>query len=62
MEMEKPGTYTRLKSFVIQSRRVWQILKKPSKEEFRAVAKVSALGILALGLIGFVVADVMKLF
>jgi protein transport protein SEC61 subunit gamma-like protein len=58
----EPGVFGKIKSFVIQSKRVWQVLKKPSNEEFRSVAKVAALGILALGFIGFVVADVMKLF
>jgi len=28
-------------------------LKKPTKKEFETIAKVSALGILALGIIGF---------
>ncbi len=33
--------------------RVWKVLKKPSKEEFWMVTKISALGILAIGVIGF---------
>ena len=40
--------------------RVWHILKKPSKEEFVMVAKVSALGILAVGLLGFIVAQLVR--
>ena len=50
------------KSFILKSKRVWHVLKKPSRKEFEMVAKVSAIGILALGAIGFLIAIVMKLF
>ncbi len=46
-----------IKSILTQSKRVWQLLRKPSSEEFRTIAKISALGILAIGLVGFVIAD-----
>ncbi len=51
----------KLKSFLIQSKRVWQILKKPSMIEFKTVAKVSAIGILALGAMGFIISDGLKI-
>lgn len=41
------------KEFVQESKRVFRITKKPDKAEFRTVVKVSGLGILAIGLIGF---------
>lgn len=47
----------RIKSFVIQSKRVWQVLKKPSSSEFKTVAKISAVGMLAIGAVGFIIAD-----
>ena len=47
------------KPFLKKCIRVWHILKKPSKEEFSMVAKVSALGILAIGLVGFIIALLM---
>lgn len=53
---------TSLKSFVVQCKRVWQVLKKPSKEEFTKIAKVSAVGIILLGLLGFIISIIMKLF
>lgn len=56
------GLGTKMKSFFLQMGRVWQILKRPTSEEFWAVAKVSALGILAMGAIGFIIADVIKIF
>ncbi len=50
------------KSFFLQCKRVWQILKKPTKKEFVTVAKVSAMGILIIGVIGFLVSIAMKAF
>ena len=58
----KPGVGTKLKSFLIQSKRVWHILRKPTNEEFKSISKISALGILAVGALGFLVADVIKMF
>jgi len=52
----------RLKSFSAQSARVWRILKKPTNMEFKLVAKISALGILAIGVLGFLIAVIMGLF
>ncbi len=57
------GTFKeKAKSFYLQCTRVWHLLRKPTNEEFKTVAKVSALGILAIGAVGFVIADVIKLF
>jgi protein transport protein SEC61 subunit gamma-like protein len=52
----------KLKSFFGQCRRVWIVLKKPSKQEFNTISKISALGILAIGLIGFLIGIIMRLF
>ena len=51
---------TSTKSFLVKCKRVWHALKKPSRKEFEQVAKVSALGILALGVFGFLISIVMK--
>ena len=51
----------KIKSFIVQSKRVWQILKKPSSVEFKTVAKISAIGILAIGAVGFLISDLIKL-
>ena len=51
----------RLKAFYEKSKRVWLVLKKPSKKEFEMVAKVSAIGVLLLGAIGFVISVIIKL-
>ncbi len=50
------------KSFAIKCRRVWQILKKPTRKEFETITKVSALGILVLGVLGFLISIVVKFF
>ncbi len=51
----------KIKSFIVQSKRVWLILKKPSGYEFKTIAKISAIGILAIGAVGFIVSDGMAL-
>ena len=64
MDMQAGGVSswkTRLGSFMVQSKRVWHVLRKPSTEEFKAVAKISALGILAIGALGFIVSLIMRI-
>ena len=55
------GSLNRLKSFVLQSKRVWHVLKKPTGMEFKTVAKVSAIGILVIGAVGFLISDLIKI-
>ncbi len=50
------------KSFIVKCKRVWHVLKKPSRKEFESVAKVSAIGILVLGAFGFLISIIMKIF
>lgn len=51
-----------IKSFLLKCKRVWHTLKKPTKEEFQQITKVSAIGIGIIGFLGFVVALLMKIF
>jgi protein transport protein SEC61 subunit gamma-like protein len=53
---------TSLKSFYEKCKRVWMVLKKPTRDEFLKVAKVSAVGILVIGVIGFLISITIKLF
>ncbi len=46
--------FQKLKDFIIQCKRVLRVTKKPNKEEFLTIVKVSGLGILVIGLIGFI--------
>lgn len=41
--------------------RVWQLLKKPTMEEFKTVSKVSVVGLLVVGALGFAISVIMKL-
>ena len=52
--------FDKIKSFIIQSKRVWHILKKPTNQEFKSIAKIAALGILVIGALGFIIGDIMK--
>ena len=49
-----------IKSFGRKCLRVWHVLKKPDKEEYWTVAKVSAVGILIIGLIGFIISLIVR--
>lgn len=62
MEEQTQSWQSKLGSFLIQCKRVWQVLRKPTADEFKAIAKVSAIGILIIGAVGFLIADVMKIF
>jgi len=54
-EFEKPTIWNRFRHFVFECLRVLKITKKPTRVEFRTVVKVSGLGIILIGLIGFLV-------
>jgi len=48
--------------FFFKSKRVWFVLKKPTKEEFLQVTKISAIGILIVGVLGFAISIIMNIF
>lgn len=41
--------------------RVWRLLKKPTMEEFKTISKVSIIGLLVIGALGFAISVAMKL-
>jgi protein transport protein SEC61 subunit gamma-like protein len=53
---------SRLEGFFLKSKRVWSVLKKPTKEEFVSVTKISAVGIAIVGVVGFAVSILMGYF
>ena len=53
--------YARFKTFVLECKRVLIITKKPDKQEFTTIVKVSSLGIALIGVIGFLVHFVKEL-
>jgi len=52
----KPSEWpNKIKLKLKEYRRVLQITKKPTKEEFKAIVKASGIGIIIVGLIGFAI-------
>ncbi|NQU79539.1 protein translocase SEC61 complex subunit gamma [Candidatus Woesearchaeota archaeon] len=49
------------KKYVFECIRVLKVTKKPTKEEFKTIVKVSGLGMLVVGLIGFLITLVKEL-
>ena len=52
----------KVKSFLQESLRVLKVTKKPDAIEFKTIVKVSGLGILIIGGLGFVIQMVKLLF
>ncbi len=53
--MDLSSHWIRFRSFINECLRVLKITKKPSKIEFKTIVKVSGLGMIAIGLIGFAI-------
>ena len=54
--MDENKTFlNKAKSFMTECHRVLKITKKPTQDEFKTIVKVSGLGILIIGVVGFVV-------
>ena len=63
MEEENTASWKyKIRSFTGECIRVLKITKKPDAIEFKTIVKVSGLGILIIGLIGFVVQMIKLLF
>lgn len=45
----------KLKAFIEECRRVLLITKKPTSDEFKTIVKVSGIGMLIIGVIGFII-------
>ncbi len=61
-ETVNPSISQKFKTFLVECRRVWQVTKKPKKEELKVILKVTGLGILVIGLVGFLINMVWQLF
>ena len=53
---------SRLRSMLTEYSRVLRITKKPSKEEYKTIVKVSGLGIAIIGAIGFLIHLISQIF
>jgi len=45
----------KIKNFAVECKRVWIISRKPTKEESKTIIKVTGIGILIIGAIGFMI-------
>lgn len=62
MEEEiKPTLKRKIKDFARECKRVLIVTKKPTRDEFKTIVKVSGLGIIIIGVIGFLIQMVKKL-
>ena len=61
-EQETSSWQYKVKSFIGECLRVLRITKKPDAMEFKTIVKVSGLGILIIGAIGFIVQMAKLLF
>lgn len=52
----------RLNSFISQCKRVLLVASKPNKEEFIQAVKITGIGIIILGLIGFLLFLIFQFF
>tara|TARA_Y100000310_G_C20233875_1_gene601513 strand:+ start:60 stop:224 length:165 start_codon:yes stop_codon:yes gene_type:complete len=51
-----------IKSFLAQCGRVWRVLRKPDVREYKTTAKVAAIGLGLIGLVGFIISTLLNLF
>lgn len=49
----------KLSSASTKYKRVWRLLKKPTKKEYWLVVKVSAIGLAIVGVLGFLIGIIM---
>ena len=52
---KKPGIFSRIRGLFVQYNRVLEVASKPTPEEFKSSMKITASGILFVGVIGFIV-------
>ncbi len=50
-----------LRKFLYECKRVLQVARKPDRNEYWTVAKVTGLGVVIIGLVGFVIMLIAKL-
>jgi protein transport protein SEC61 subunit gamma-like protein len=51
----KPSRVQKLRDFVTECKRVVRVTKKPSREEYKTIVKISGIGMGIIGLLGFLV-------
>jgi len=59
--MDLSSYWIRFKSFINESIRVLKVTRKPNRTEFKTIVKVSGLGMIIIGLLGFVITMIKQL-
>ena len=59
---EKPTLMNKLKQFSRECVRVLKVTKKPTSLEFKTIVKVTGIGILVIGFLGFMIQLIKRLF
>jgi protein transport protein SEC61 subunit gamma-like protein len=60
-ESLKPQWTQKIKHFLEECKRILIITKKPSKEEFKTIFKVSGIGVIVIGFVGFILQMIKQL-
>tara|TARA_Y100000031_G_C7921492_1_gene248491 strand:+ start:84 stop:281 length:198 start_codon:yes stop_codon:yes gene_type:complete len=58
---EKPSLLLKIRNYLKESWRVLRVTKKPTGMEFKTIVKVSGLGIVVIGLIGFLISMIKQI-
>ena len=45
----------KIKNFFSECKRVWIVTRNPTNEEFKTITKVTGIGIIIIGMIGFLI-------
>tara|TARA_Y100000310_G_C20692743_1_gene823417 strand:- start:3483 stop:3671 length:189 start_codon:yes stop_codon:yes gene_type:complete len=53
--MDLKQYWVKFKTFLKECKRVLKITKKPSKEEFQTIVKICAIGMVIIGILGFII-------
>ena len=53
--MDLNSYWIRFRGFINESIRVLKVTRKPSKPEFQTIVKASGLGMVIIGLVGFII-------
>ncbi len=59
---ETVSLWAKFRMFLLESVRVLRVTKRPDKQEFATTVKVSALGMLIIGFIGFLIQIIKIMF
>lgn len=51
----KPSKWQKIKRFGVECKRVLRVTRKPDKIEFKTIVKISGIGIIIIGVIGFLI-------